>query len=139
MVIQKKNSWAAVFITLACLCWATDTFVRYPTSLALNSKVIVLLEHVLGLILILPWLLVKHRDDILQVKKKHIPLILDRGSLLPGSALGSLSLYEKHWIHTLLDPTLFQMLQPMLVVVLAYFFLKERHSGLFFNVRFGSF
>ena len=28
------------------------------------------------------------------------------------------------------------MLQPMLVVVLAYFFLKERHSGLFFQCAF---
>lgn len=76
---------------------ATDTFVRYPTSLALNSKVIVLLEHVLGLILILPWLLVKHRDDILQVKEKTHSIDSHRGSR--WFRFGESFLYEKHSVH----------------------------------------
>jgi drug/metabolite transporter (DMT)-like permease len=68
------------------------------------------------------------------VKKKHIPLILIVG--VAGSALGSLFFTRSIQYIGPSSSTLFQMLQPMLVVVLAYFFLKERHSGLFFQCAF---
>lgn len=134
MVTSKKNPWAAVFIAVACLIWATDTFVRYPASLELNPKVIVLLEHLFGLFCILPWLFFKHAQDLKKVQRKHIPLILIVG--VGGSALGSL--FFTRSIHAIgpSSSTLFQMIQPMVVVGLAYVFLKERHSGVFFQCAF---
>lgn len=134
MVGNKKNHFAAVFITIACLLWATDSFVRYPTALELNYKIIVLLEHLFGLTLIAPWLFLRHRHELKNVRVKHLPLFLVVG--VGGSALGSIFFTQSIKAIGPSSSTLFQMIQPAVVVALAYVFLKERHSGVFFQCAF---
>lgn len=134
MVNNKKNQTAASFIALACLLWATDSFVRYPTSLELNYKVIVLLEHLLGLILIAPWLFLQHRKELIRVSWRHLPLFIIVG--VGGSALGTIFFTRSLQYIGPSSSLLFQMMQPTVVVLLAYLFLKERHSGIFLQCAF---
>ena len=119
----------ALFIAFAALLWGTDSMVRYPATTELDPGVIVWLVHIVGLCAIAPFVLYRHFNDLIRVRWKDVGLILILG--ICGSSLGSV-FYTKSI--SLIGPpatTLFQTAQPMLVVILAVTFLREK-IGTFF-------
>ncbi len=122
----------AALIGLAALLWATDSIVRYPAATQLDQWSVTFFQNIAGLLVIGPWVLLRHRTALTRLSWKDWLLALVLG--LGGSALGELffTLSMKD-----LGPSsaiLFQMAQPALVVALAALFLKERHSGFFFQI-----
>ncbi|MCV2401962.1 DMT family transporter [Marinomonas sp. C2222] len=118
-----------LFIMIACFTWALDTLIRYPLLGAGYSTLqIVLIEHITLLVFVSP-LLWKYRQTFRQLPKNSLLCLLFIGGV--GSAIGTLAFTEAFQY---LNPTvviLLQKLQPIIAILLAYWFLKEQIEGQF--------
>lgn len=112
------------FIMVACFTWALDTLIRYPLLGAGYSTLqIVLIEH-LTLVLVTAPLLWRYRQQYRQLSATSYACLFFIGGI--GSALGTLAFTQAF---AYLNPTvviLLQKLQPLVAILLAYVFLKER-------------
>lgn len=118
-----------LFIMIACFTWALDTLIRYPLlNSGFSTLQIVLMEH-LTLVLVTSPLLWRHRYAFRHLSRTSFGCLFFIGGV--GSALGTLAFTQAfHY----LNPTvviLLQKLQPIVAIVLAYFFLRERIQGHF--------
>ncbi len=130
MPSKNKSLLAAFLIAAAALLWATDTLVRYPSTVELNFKLVVLMEHLVGLVLITPFVLLKRRAEIPKLfQARELGLLAVAG--IGGSALGGLAFTYSMQAIGPDRATVFQMVQPLFVLVLARLFLKEKHSSSF--------
>lgn len=119
----------AFVIIFACFLWATDIFVRYPVTLELESQHIIFFENLIGLLVFLPFLTKVRVKEIKSITKKELLLV---GFLaLFGSTLAgyffNISIQQA-------SPNTFaflQVFQPLFVVLLASYFLKEKVDQLF--------
>lgn len=129
------------FIMIACFTWALDTLIRYPLLGAGYSTLqIVLIEH-LTLVLFVSPMLWRARHIYRQMSLNSFLCLFFIGGV--GSAVGTLAFTEAFQY---LNPTvviLLQKLQPVIAILLAYWFLKERIEGQFLRwavvILFGSF
>lgn len=129
------------FIMIACLTWALDTLIRYPLLGAGYSAVqIVFIEHLTLIICVSP-LLWRYRNTYLNMNKASLACLFFIGGM--GSAIGTLAFTAAF---TFLNPTiviLLQKLQPLVAILLAYYFLRERIESHFvfwaLIILFGSF
>lgn len=116
-------------IVIASLLFATDALFREKALHALDSRAVSFLEHVVALLAILPWVILKRKGPLWIREKKDWTLFIVLG--LGGGALGSAlftSAVEKIGSG---GATLFTMLQPVFVLTLAWIFLRERFSQIF--------
>ncbi|MFM2485386.1 DMT family transporter [Celerinatantimonas yamalensis] len=118
-----------VFIMIACLTWALDTLIRYPLlGQGFSTLQIVLFEH-LTLVLVTSPLLWRYRHHFMQMNSTQSAALFFIGGV--GSALGTLAFTQAfHY----LNPTiviLLQKLQPLVAILLASWWLKERIHGYF--------
>lgn len=117
------------FIMIACFTWALDTLIRYPLLGAGYSTLqIVLIEH-LTLVLFVSPMLWRARHVYRQMSMNSFLCLFFIGGV--GSAVGTLAFTEAFQY---LNPTvviLLQKLQPVIAILLAYWFLKERIEGQF--------
>lgn len=113
-----------LFIMIACFTWALDTLIRYPLLGAGYSAVqIVFIEH-LTLVLCVSPLLWRYRQTYRNMTKTALACLFFIGGV--GSAVGTLAFTEAF---SYLNPTvviLLQKLQPLVAILFAYYFLKER-------------
>ncbi|MDB4838016.1 DMT family transporter, partial [Marinomonas sp.] len=118
-----------LFIMIACFTWALDTLIRYPLLGAGYSTLqIVLIEHLTLVVFVSP-MLWKYRNAFRQMSKNSSLCLFFIGGV--GSAIGTLAFTEAFQY---LNPTvviLLQKLQPIVAIVLAYWFLKEQIEGQF--------
>ena len=118
-----------LLIVMACFLWSLDIIVRYPTSLNTDNRVLVFLENLLGLIFITPILLKTHKKNIVSLNKSqwgHVAFLGVFGSALAGFFFVS-SIKG-------IGPdnfSFFQIFQPLIVIFLAKWFLKERLDSLY--------
>lgn len=126
MIIQKKS---ALFILLACFIWALDLVVRYPVTLKLSYVHIIFLESLLGLIVVLPWIVMKSRQEAHQFTKQSFLLFMVIGGvgMTVAGYLSTSSIQEA----TPGTFSFFQIFQPLLVIYLAHVFLKEKFDNLY--------
>ena len=127
----RKPHAPAGMIAVACLLWATDSVIRYPAAMKVDHHWLVFAETLVGLVAMLPVVIWKFRWNQLLPKPKDILPILVIG--IGGSALGGIFFTEAFGYLGPSTATLFQMIQPAVVVGFAYLFLGERHSGVFFQ------
>ncbi|BFM50022.1 DMT family transporter [Marinomonas sp. THO17] len=115
------------FIMIACFTWALDTLIRYPLLGAGYSTLqIVLIEH-LTLILFVAPMLWRYRHVYRHLSRISLCCLFFIGGI--GSAVGTLAFTEAFQY---LNPTvviLLQKLQPIVAILLAYWFLKEQIEG----------
>lgn len=112
------------FIMLACLTWALDTLIRYPLlELGYSTLQVVLFEHI-TLVLVTAPLIWQHRRVFQSMALKSYLALFFIGGV--GSAIGTLAFTEAfHY----LNPTvviLLQKLQPIVAIVAAFVFLREK-------------
>ena len=123
---------AVFFVASAALLWSLDSIFRLRSLQALDPLLIVFWEHVFGLLFLIPFVPRKQlREDWKKFHPRDILPLLVLG--LGGSALGGI--FYSEGLH-LLGPSannIFQMIQPVFVLILAYFLLKEKASGIFFQ------
>ncbi|MGJ8645801.1 MAG: DMT family transporter [Marinomonas colpomeniae] len=118
-----------LFIMIACFTWALDTLIRYPLlGSGYSALQIVLIEH-LTLVVIISPLICRYRYVFRHLSLNSLLCLLFIGGI--GSAVGTLAFTEAF---RYLNPTvviLLQKLQPIIAILLAYWFLKERIEGQF--------
>lgn len=123
--MEKIKKFGPLFIILAAFLWSLDGFLRQELY-SLPSTILVFWEHLLGFILLSPFLLLGFKE----IKK------LDKGSwgaifwvVIWGGVLGT-TFYTKALSYVSYIPlsvvVLLQKLQPIFAISLAYLILKER-------------
>lgn len=129
-MIQFLNRVHPAFVIIfACFLWATDIFVRYPVTLKLQSQHIIFWENLVGLLVFLPFLNKSRLKELLDLNKKEVLLLIFLA--LFGSTIAG---YFFNISIQLASPNTFsflQVFQPLLVVGLASYFLKEKFDQLF--------
>ena len=129
------------FIMIASFTWALDTLIRYPLLNAGYSTLqIVLIEHITLVLFVSP-MLWRYRNIYRHMSRNSFLCLFFIGGI--GSALGTLAFTEAFQY---LNPTvviLLQKMQPIVAILLAYWFLKERIESQFirwaFVILLGSF
>lgn len=111
-------------IGVAAMLWATDAIFRLPALQTLDPVSIVLVEHLICLVPLLLWTFGKWRRGTLKLKWYDWVLSFLIGA--GGSALATLFFTASFRYVNPSVTILLQKLQPVLVVLFAHLFLKER-------------
>jgi drug/metabolite transporter (DMT)-like permease len=130
--VSSRKLQAALFAGGAALLWSADAFLRYPASHSFRVHHLVFLEHLVGLILVLPFFWKSARSEMAKIRWTHIAAFM--AIAVVGSIFGN-ALYTRS-IQALGPATgsLFQVIQPLGVIALAWFFLRERAALKYFPV-----
>ena len=126
------RSWLGPFLVgVGSLLWATDALVRVPAIAKTDPNFIVFVEHLVGVLALIPVLLLRSPKSIFKLgslKNWLACLMVGAG----GSALALLLFTEAF---RFLNPTLnilLQKTQPIAVILIAYWFLGEKPSRKFY-------
>lgn len=132
MKSPNKILFGSLAIVVAALLWSLDgTFLR-PHLYVLPSPLVVLLEHSLGFIVLVPWLFLRRADFRLITKKQWATI---GWVALFGGALGTTFFTKALFLTGFKDISvvlLLQKLQPIFAIVLAAIFLRERFPARFY-------
>lgn len=120
-----KNSmtvWGPIFVLFAAMLWASDAPFRVHLTQTLSSNFIVLGEHAIDLLFVLP-LLAAGWKDLRKLSWKEWSAVLFIA--VGGSALGSVAFTQAfHYVNPSVA-ILLQKLQPLIAISLAALVLKE--------------
>ena len=123
--IQKlKSSAGPILVGLAALLWSTDALVRYPFIKSIDPILLVLIEHILAVMILLPWCLMKYKKELFSLNASEWVSAIFSGA--GGSALGLLFFTASFLYVNPSIAVLLQKLQPVFVVLIAYLLLGER-------------
>lgn len=126
-----KNFQGPVLVGLAAFLWATDALVRYPVIGTIDPTFIVLVEHVLGVAILLPWMWTRYRKQLFSLNTQEWLAALFSGAA--GSAVATLFFTASFRYINPSVAVLLQKLQPIMVVMIAYLFLAERPARKFYG------
>jgi len=127
---MKNDQKACLYILLGCLIWALDLLVRIPLTQKHNFIELTFVESLMGLVFTLPLFLKRGTSELRKLSLKHWIGVIFLGGvgMTVAGFLSNLSLMKS-------TPALFsvvQMLQPILVLLMASLFLKEKVDSLYF-------
>ena len=116
------RSWGPYLVMIAAMLWATDAPFRLHLTEGLSSNFIVLGEHLLDVLIVLPILVMGY----LQLKKlSWRQWIAVAVIAIGGSALASVAFTQAfHYVNPSVA-ILLQKLQPLIAITLAWIILKE--------------
>lgn len=118
----KLETWGPIFVLCAAMLWATDAPFRIHLTKELSSNFIVLGEHAIDLLFVLP-LLVLGWADLKKLTWKEWGAVIFIA--VGGSALGSIAFTQAfHYVNPSVA-ILLQKLQPLIAILLAAVLLKE--------------
>lgn len=112
-----------IFILAAALLWSTDTLFRQPLTGHVGSTTIVLLEHLFGLGILLPWL-IGRRHELRRLNTREWLAILAIG--VGGSAVATVLFTASFQYVNPSVAILLQKIQPLVAILLAVSLLGER-------------
>lgn len=121
--MNKLNKFAPYLVFVAALLWATDAPFRVHLTQSLPSSFIVLAEHFVDVLVVLPLLFMNWRE-MKQLSARHwlaVIVIAVGGSALASIAFTQAFVYVNPSVAILL-----QKLQPLIVIGLAATFLHEQ-------------
>jgi len=134
--MKNKVLVGSLSIIVAALLWSLDgTFLR-PHLFSLPSPLVVFLEHLLGLIVLLPFLF-KYKNELKGINKKTYAAIF--WVALFGGALGTTFMTKALFLTGFKDISvviLLQKFQPIFAITLAAIFLRERFPKIFYFYSF---
>lgn len=132
--ITQSKFWGPFLVAVASLFWATDALVRMPAVGELDPLWIVLFEHVVGVVILIPILFIRGAGDLFQLSFKDWLAAAFIGVL--GSGLATVFFTASFQFAHPSVVILLQKIQPVIVVLLAQAFLKEKPSSLFYFFGF---
>ncbi len=134
--MKNKIFIGSLAVVLAALLWSLDgTFLR-PHLFSLPSPLVVFLEHLLGLIVLLPFLFV-YKNELKEINNKTYAAIF--WVALFGGALGTTFMTKALFLTGFKDISvviLLQKFQPIFAITLAAIFLRERFPKIFYFYSF---
>lgn len=133
---MNKIFIGALAVVIAALLWSFDgTFLR-PSLYSLPSTLVVFLEHSLGFLVLLPFLII-YRAQLKLITKKQWGAIF--WIALFGGALGTTFITKAIFLtnfQNLSTIILIQKLQPIIAIILAAIILKEKFPKIFYIYSF---
>lgn len=124
----QMTVWGPILVVLAAMLWATDAPFRVHLTEGLSSNFIVLGEHAIDLLFVLP-ILVMGLGQLKKLTWKEWCAVLFIA--VGGSALGSIAFTQAfHYVNPSVA-ILLQKLQPLIAIALAAVLLKEPLKPLF--------
>lgn len=122
------KSWGPYLVLIAAMLWATDAPFRTYLTKDLTSTFIVLGEHFIDVLFVIPVLSTQWRTlALLRLKDWAAILFI----AICGSALASISFTESFRYVNPSVAILLQKLQPLIAILLSVFVLKERQGKQF--------
>ncbi len=112
-----------LFIMTAAFLWTLDAFFREGLTKHFESLQIVFLEHLIIVLVILPFIF-RYLPELRHFNIKEWSALLFIG--FGGSALATVALTESYKLGVITVSVLLQQTQPFIAIALAYFLLKER-------------
>lgn len=125
---RRMTTWGPYLIFLAAMLWATDAPFRYHLTRGLDASFIVLAEHAVNVLLILPFIFRGWRE-IKRLNWKQWFAILAIG--IGASALASIFFTKAFSFVNPSVAIVLQKLQPLVAISLAALFLRERFTKRF--------
>ncbi len=127
---MKTQASGAALVGIASILWATDALFRVPALARMNPVMLVFLEHSLALAAMLPF-------AILVYRRRLFSLTPSAWAAAAGIGAGASAMATVFFTSSFkfLNPSvviLLQKLQPVICVLLAMLFLKERPGRRFF-------
>lgn len=132
--VTQSKLWGPFLIAVASLFWATDALVRMPAVGELDALWIVLYEHAIGVVVLLPLLFLRGTEDLFKLSFRDWMSAVFVGVF--GSGLATVFFTASFQFANPSVIILLQKLQPVIVVLLAQAFLGERPSPLFYFLGF---
>src|SRR6185503_14484401 len=124
----QLQTWGPIFVLCAAMLWATDAPFRVYLTEGLSSNFIVLGEHAIDLLFVLP-LLVLGWNDLRKLTWREWSAVLFIA--IGGSALASIAFTQAfHYVNPSVA-ILLQKLQPLIAIALAAILLKEPLGKMF--------
>jgi len=121
--MNRLSKFGPYLVFFAALLWATDAPFRVHLTQTLSSNFIVLAEHLVDVIIVLPLFLMNWRE-LKQLRLRHWLAIIIIA--VGGSALASIAFTQAfHYVNPSVA-ILLQKLQPLIVIGLAASFLNEQ-------------
>src|SRR3989344_7852427 len=125
---ETIKRWAPFLVLLAAMLWASDAPFRLHLTKELSSNFIVLAEHFVDVLFVLPILLM-NLSELKKLTYKEWAAVLFIA--IGGSAVASIAFTEAfHYLNPSVA-ILLQKLQPFIAIALAGAFLKERFTSRF--------
>jgi len=114
----------AGLIAIAAFFWATDALFRVPALESLDPTFIVFCEHIIGMLILSPWPILAGIPGLLKLSLRQFLglVIIGSGGSALATVLFTASFREVHPSVAIL----LQKFQPLIVILLASVFLKER-------------
>ncbi len=119
-----------LLVATAAVLWGTDALFRFPASASLDPTFIVFCEHLVGVLILTPWILGKHRSELFKLNWKGWFAAIFVGAM--GSAIATVLFTASFKYQNPSVTILLQKLQPIFVVLLAFAFLGERPAPKFY-------
>jgi DME family drug/metabolite transporter len=127
-----KSQTGPLLIGFSATLWATDALFRVPAARAIDPTLIVLIEHIVVVLTLFPFILFsKRRKNLFQFKKSQWLSLILIGS--GGSAVATVLFTTSFQFSNPSVVILLQKLQPIIAILLAYRFLGERPSPRFYG------
>lgn len=126
----RSNLVGPALVCVAAFLWATDALIRYPATQKLDAVYIVFIEHILVLLVILPFIVFKYGRRTFGLSPREFFCAALSG--VGGSALATTFFTASMFLVNPSVSVLLQKLQPVMVVIIAYFFLGERPKNKFY-------
>src|SRR3989338_2649611 len=116
------KSWGTYLVLLAAMLWATDAPFRLFLTQGLSSNFIVLGEHLVDVLIVLPILVIGYLELKKLSWRQWIAVAI---IAIGGSALASVAFTEAfHYVNPAVS-ILLQKFQPLIAITLAWLILKE--------------
>ena len=129
---MTNGAWQGpLLIALGAMLWATDALTRLPAVNRLDPTLIVFFEHAIGTLLLLPWILIRELGALLKLKPSGWVAVFFAGA--GGSAVATVLFTASFRYVNPSVAILLQKLQPVLVLMMAVIFLKERPANRFYG------
>lgn len=124
---MNRHAYGTLSVAGASSLWAIDALFRTQLTTTIPTSVIVMIEHAIGFILLLPFL-IPHMRVIraLRLRDWGALLLMTVVSSVLGTIFFTQALAQSFASYDFATPLLLQKLQPVFVIVLSALFLREQ-------------
>jgi DME family drug/metabolite transporter len=124
---MRSQVIAACYVAFAALLWGADSLVQIPALAGVPSTALTFYEHLLGLVLLIPFVSRPSRRELGSLRPRHIvPLFLVG---IAGETLGGIFFGEGYHNAGAAASGFLQMLQPFCVLAIVWALGRERNAS----------
>lgn len=124
---MRSRVIAACYVGIAALLWGADSLVHFPALAEVPGDALTFYEHLLGLVLLIPFVARPSRQELGSLRLKHIiPLFLVG---IAGETLGGIFFGEGYHYVGAAASGFLQMLQPFCVLAMVWALGRERNAS----------